>query len=57
VTLELIPGMRFGADITGGDVVLNFAIAAAGNIVGGGPFVTLTRTSQASAPAHGRATA
>ena len=27
--------MRFGADITDGDVALNFAIAAAGNMVGG----------------------
>ncbi|CAA9472582.1 MAG: hypothetical protein AVDCRST_MAG67-306 [uncultured Solirubrobacteraceae bacterium] len=47
VTLELIMGMRFGADISGGDVALNFAIAVAGNLVGGLLFVTLTRTSQA----------
>jgi formate-nitrite transporter family protein len=47
VTLELIFGMRFGADITGGDVALNFAIAASGNMLGGVVFVTLTRTSQA----------
>jgi formate/nitrite transporter FocA (FNT family) len=47
VTLELIFGMRFGADITGGDVALNFAIAASGNMLGGVLFVTLTRTSQA----------
>jgi formate-nitrite transporter family protein len=47
VTLELILGMRFGADITGGDVALNFAIAVVGNMVGGVLFVTLTRTSQA----------
>ena len=47
VTLELIFGMRFGADISGGDVALNFAIAAAGNMVGGVLFVTLPRTSQA----------
>jgi len=47
VTLELIFGMRFGADISAGDVALNFAIAAAGNLIGGLLFVTLTRTSQA----------
>ena len=47
VTLELILGLRFGADIAGGAIALNFAIAAAGNLVGGIVFVTLTRTSQA----------
>jgi len=47
VTLELILGMRFGADIGVGDVALNFVIAAAGNMLGGFVFVTLTRTSQA----------
>jgi formate/nitrite transporter FocA (FNT family) len=47
VTLELIFGMRFGADVGIGDIGLNFAIAAAGNMIGGMIFVTLTRTSQA----------
>ncbi|HEX8159811.1 MAG TPA: formate/nitrite transporter family protein [Solirubrobacteraceae bacterium] len=47
VTLELIFAMRFGADIGVGDVALNFLIAAAGNMIGGLLFVTLTRTSQA----------
>ena len=47
VTLELIFGMRFGADIGLDDTALNFAIAAAGNLIGGMLFVTLTRTSQA----------
>jgi formate/nitrite transporter FocA (FNT family) len=47
VTLELIFGLRFGADLGAGDVALNFAIAAAGNLIGGMLFVTLTRTSQA----------
>lgn len=47
VTLELILGLRFGADIAGGAIALNFAIAAAGNLIGGVVFVTLTRTSQA----------
>ena len=58
VTLELIFGMRFGADIGIGDVGSNFAIAATGNLIGGILFVTLTRTSQAigsgdtNSPAH-----
>jgi formate/nitrite transporter FocA (FNT family) len=47
VTLELIFGLRFGADIAVGDIGLNFVIAASGNLVGGLLFVTLTRTSQA----------
>jgi formate/nitrite transporter FocA (FNT family) len=47
VTLELILGMRLGADVSGGDVALNFAIAASGNMLAGLVFVTLTRTSQA----------
>jgi formate/nitrite transporter FocA (FNT family) len=47
VTLELIFGLRFGADVGTGDIALNFAIAAAGNLIGGLLFVTLTRTSQA----------
>jgi formate/nitrite transporter FocA (FNT family) len=47
VTLELIFGMRFGADVGLGDTALNFLIAAGGNMIGGLVFVTLTRTSQA----------
>jgi formate/nitrite transporter FocA (FNT family) len=47
VTLELIFGMRFGADVGAGDIGVNFVIAAAGNLLGGLLFVTMTRTSQA----------
>ena len=47
VTLELIFGMRLGTTISFEDTAVNFAIAAAGNMVGGLLFVTLTRTSQA----------
>ena len=47
VTLELIFGMRFGTTISLEDAAVNFAIAAAGNMLGGLVFVTLTRTSQA----------
>lgn len=47
VTLELIFGMRFGTTISFEDTAVNFFIAAAGNMLGGLVFVTLTRTSQA----------
>lgn len=47
VTLELIFGMRLGTTISFEDTATNFGIAAAGNMVGGLLFVTLTRTSQA----------
>lgn len=47
VTLELIFGLRLGTEVTLGETGLNFAIAAAGNMIGGLVFVTLTRTSQA----------
>jgi formate/nitrite transporter FocA (FNT family) len=47
VTLELVFGMRFGADVSLGDVGLNFVIAVVGNMIGGLLFVTLTRTGQA----------
>jgi formate/nitrite transporter FocA (FNT family) len=47
VTLEMIFGIRFGADIGALDVAQNFVVAAAGNMVGGLGFVTLTRTGQA----------
>lgn len=47
VTLELIFGHRLGAPIPWLDILQNFGIAAAGNMVGGLGFVTLTRTGQA----------
>jgi formate/nitrite transporter FocA (FNT family) len=47
VTLEMIFGMRYGANVSGLDVAQNFVIAAAGNMLGGLVFVTLTRTGQA----------
>ena len=47
VTLELIFGIRAGADVGALDVLQNFGIAAAGNMIGGVLFVTLTRTGQA----------
>ncbi|MEA2266419.1 MAG: formate-nitrite transporter family protein [Solirubrobacteraceae bacterium] len=53
VTLEMIFGNRFGAGVPWGDVAQNFGIAAAGNMVGGLAFVTLTRTSQAIGSSEG----
>ncbi len=47
VTLEMIFGLRMGADVGGLDVAQNFVVAAAGNMLGGLMFVTLTRTGQA----------
>ncbi len=47
VTIEMIFGLRVGADVGGLDVAQNFVVAAAGNMVGGLLFVTLTRTGQA----------
>jgi formate/nitrite transporter FocA (FNT family) len=47
VTLEMIFGHRFGAPIPWLDIAQNVGVAAAGNLVGGLTFVTLTRTSQA----------
>ena len=53
VTLELIFGIRAGADVGALDVVQNFGIAAAGNMLGGLLFVTLTRTGQAIGSSDG----
>jgi formate/nitrite transporter FocA (FNT family) len=47
VTLEMIFGLFFHANIGGLDVLQNFLTAVAGNMVGGLCFVTLTRTGQA----------
>jgi formate/nitrite transporter FocA (FNT family) len=54
VTLEMIFGLRFGADISGLDIVQNFFVAAGGNMIGGLVFVTLTRTGQALGSSSGR---
>jgi formate-nitrite transporter family protein len=47
VSLELIFGIRFGADIPWTFVVENFFVAAAGNMIGGIGLVTLNRFTQA----------
>lgn len=53
VTLEMVFGARFGADVSALDIVANFAVAAAGNMIGGLVFVTLTRTGQAIGSSDG----
>ncbi|HEY5198428.1 MAG TPA: formate/nitrite transporter family protein [Solirubrobacteraceae bacterium] len=55
VTLEMILGIRFGAPIPWIDVLQNVGIAAAGNLLGGLAFVTLTRTGQAIGSSEGEA--
>jgi formate/nitrite transporter FocA (FNT family) len=46
-TIELIFGMRTGADVAWQDVVRNLGLATAGNMVGGIGLVTLSRSVQA----------
>ncbi len=48
-TLELVFGMRYGADVGYGDLFQNLGIAALGYLIGGVLFVTLTRIGQARA--------
>ncbi len=55
VTLELIMGIRFGADIPLEFVLGNFALAAAGNMIGGIGLVTLNRFTQARSGGRARA--
>jgi len=47
VTLDLVFGIRYGAHYDWLCVLLNCAVATAGNLIGGLLFVTLTRTGQA----------
>src|SRR3954462_2777180 len=47
VTLELIFGIRFGAEVPWSFVLSNFFLAAAGNMIGGIGLVTLNRFTQA----------
>jgi formate/nitrite transporter FocA (FNT family) len=53
VTLEMIFGIRSGAPIPWLDVAQNVGVAAAGNLIGGLAFVTLTRTGQAIGSSDG----
>jgi formate-nitrite transporter family protein len=51
VSLELVLGIRFGADVPWSFVVENFFVAAAGNMAGGIGLVTLNRFTQAKSAA------
>jgi formate/nitrite transporter FocA (FNT family) len=46
-TLELFAGIRYGGDLGWSDLAANAGVAAAGNLIGGVLFVTLTRFGQA----------
>jgi formate/nitrite transporter FocA (FNT family) len=48
-TIELVFGMRFGADVSIGDLFANLGLAVGGNLVGGLLLVTFARTAQAFA--------
>jgi formate/nitrite transporter FocA (FNT family) len=57
VTLELIFGYRFGSHMHWSFIAGNFALAAAGNMVGGLGLVTLNRLTQGKQGARSRASA
>jgi formate/nitrite transporter FocA (FNT family) len=48
-TIEIVFGMRFGADVGIGDLFANLGLAVGGNLVGGLLLVTFARTAQAVA--------
>jgi formate-nitrite transporter family protein len=47
-TLEVVFGMRYGADVDFGELFANLGLAVGGNLVGGLLFVTFVRTVQAA---------
>ena len=48
-TIEMVFGMRFGADVGISDVFSSLGLAIAGNLVGGLLLVTFARSAQAFA--------
>jgi formate/nitrite transporter FocA (FNT family) len=48
-TIEIVFGMRYGADVSVGDLFANLGLAVGGNLVGGLLLVTFARTAQAFA--------
>lgn len=48
-TIELVLGIRYGADVSVGDLFANLGLAVGGNVVGGLLLVTFSRTAQAFA--------
>jgi formate-nitrite transporter family protein len=57
VTIELIFGYRFGAHLPWTFILGNFALAAAGNLVGGVGLITLNRLTQGKQGARSRTSA
>jgi formate/nitrite transporter FocA (FNT family) len=53
-TIELVFGMRFGADVGVGDLFANLGLALAGNLAGGLLLVTFARSAQAFAASSDR---
>ena len=52
-TIELVFGMRYGADVDVGQLFANLGLSVVGNLVGGLLFVTFVRTVQAAEGARG----
>jgi len=52
-TIELVFGMRVGADVATSQLLANLGIAVAGNLIGGLMFVTFVRSVQAAEGARG----
>jgi formate-nitrite transporter family protein len=48
-TIELVFGMRYGADVSVGDLLQNLGLSVGGNLVGGLLLVTFARSAQALA--------
>jgi formate-nitrite transporter family protein len=48
-TIEIVFGMRYGADVSIGDLFVNLGLSVGGNLVGGLLLVTFARTAQAFA--------
>jgi formate-nitrite transporter family protein len=47
-TIEIVFGMRYGADVSMGELFTNLGLAVAGNLVGGLLLVTFARSAQAA---------
>ncbi len=45
-TIEFVFGLRYGAAVDYGDLVLNLGVSVAGNLVGGLALVTFARSAQ-----------
>jgi formate-nitrite transporter family protein len=52
-TIELVFGMRYGADVDTGQLLSNLGLSVAGNLVGGLLLVTFARSAQAAGAGRG----